>query len=346
VAHTLEQFRAKFLFFVGHITRMDSLFEASFSPLSSSGESETHHLCPDSDCSRPVLLLRGGASCSPMLPVNAFPGRKPHQRLLMSMLRLTSTVADLCLLIVFACCLWLSVLGTAAQASPLASAASAGATWSTSAARPSRLYCPTCEDIYALPQGGAVKQYKGLACPLDGFELVLFSLSGAVSSKPQHATNLQHCCMPNQLHSRPADGAQLIKLFPLAASGPVTPCCCLTRQDGTDVPVVPVVLQLPPFEGIASLQLPGGVPPGWVCPAPPACTPPASTPPHSRECWPVLSPGRGCCAWTRYQHQSGDWTAAGQALGLGQLVSPDVSVARRRVSPSFVCFAVYGMAPI
>jgi DNA topoisomerase-3 len=38
VAHTLEQFRAKFSFFVGHITRMDALFEASFSPLSSSGE--------------------------------------------------------------------------------------------------------------------------------------------------------------------------------------------------------------------------------------------------------------------------------------------------------------------
>jgi hypothetical protein len=29
-------------------------------------------------------------------------------------------------------------------------------------------------------QGGAVKQYKGLECPLDGFELVLFSLSGTV----------------------------------------------------------------------------------------------------------------------------------------------------------------------
>ena len=27
-------------------------------------------------------------------------------------------------------------------------------------------------------QGGAIKLYKGLACPLDGFELVLFSLSG------------------------------------------------------------------------------------------------------------------------------------------------------------------------
>jgi DNA topoisomerase-3 len=49
------------------------------------------------------------------------------------------------------------------------------------AARPSRLYCPVCEDVYALPQGGAVKQYKGLECPLDGFELVLFSLSGSVS---------------------------------------------------------------------------------------------------------------------------------------------------------------------
>lgn len=37
VAHTLEQFKAKFMFFVGHVTRMDALFEASFSPLASSG---------------------------------------------------------------------------------------------------------------------------------------------------------------------------------------------------------------------------------------------------------------------------------------------------------------------
>ena len=27
-------------------------------------------------------------------------------------------------------------------------------------ARPSRLYCSTCEDIYNLPQGGAIKLYK------------------------------------------------------------------------------------------------------------------------------------------------------------------------------------------
>ena len=37
VEHTLQQFLQKFLFFVLHISRMDSLFEASFSPLSASG---------------------------------------------------------------------------------------------------------------------------------------------------------------------------------------------------------------------------------------------------------------------------------------------------------------------
>ena len=38
VLHTLAQFAHKFRFFVSHIARMDALFEASFSPLSSSGE--------------------------------------------------------------------------------------------------------------------------------------------------------------------------------------------------------------------------------------------------------------------------------------------------------------------
>lgn len=99
VRHTLEQFRQKFMFFVGYIARMDVLFEASFSPLSSSGK-------PISKCGK--------------------------------------------------CRRYMKYI----------------------AARPSRLYCPACEEIYALPQGGAVKQYKGLECPLDGFELVLFSLSG------------------------------------------------------------------------------------------------------------------------------------------------------------------------
>lgn len=44
------------------------------------------------------------------------------------------------------------------------------------ASRPSRLYCQTCEELLDVPQGGQVKLYKGLVCPLDGFELLLFSL--------------------------------------------------------------------------------------------------------------------------------------------------------------------------
>ncbi|KXZ51646.1 hypothetical protein GPECTOR_11g100 [Gonium pectorale] len=99
VAHTVEQFRAKFLFFVGHITRMDSLFEASFSPLASSGK-------PLSKCGK--------------------------------------------------CRRYMKYIS----------------------ARPQRLYCNTCEEVLALPQGGTIKLYKSLVCPLDGYELLLFSLSG------------------------------------------------------------------------------------------------------------------------------------------------------------------------
>lgn len=57
----------------------------------------------------------------------------------------------------------------------------------------------TCA-AHMLAQGGAVKQYKGLECPLDGFELVLFSLSGqvracCVSALPSSAVRVgnAHC---------------------------------------------------------------------------------------------------------------------------------------------------------
>ncbi len=43
VAHTLQQFRQKFLFFVAKVARMDALFEASFPPLASSGEDILSH---------------------------------------------------------------------------------------------------------------------------------------------------------------------------------------------------------------------------------------------------------------------------------------------------------------
>ncbi|PRW60157.1 DNA topoisomerase 3-beta isoform X1 [Chlorella sorokiniana] len=100
VAHCLHEFKAKFAFFVAHIQRMDTLFEASFSPLASSGKV----LSQCGKCRRYMKLI---------------------------------------------------------------------------ASRPSRLYCPTCEDVYNMPQGGSIKLYKELACPLDGFQLLLFSLGGA-----------------------------------------------------------------------------------------------------------------------------------------------------------------------
>ncbi|CAG9467801.1 unnamed protein product [Pedinophyceae sp. YPF-701] len=100
VQHALDQFRQKFLYFVSKIQKMDALFEASFSPLASSGK-------PLSRCGKCLRYMR-----------------------------------------------YMS-------------------------ARPARLHCATCEDIYHVPQGGAVKLYKGLTCPLDGFELVIFRLGGA-----------------------------------------------------------------------------------------------------------------------------------------------------------------------
>eukprot|EP00884_Botryococcus_braunii_P010708 jgi/Botrbrau1/19639/Bobra.0003s0009.1 len=44
--------------------------------------------------------------------------------------------------------------------------------------RPTRLYCPTCEEVLDLPQGGTIKLYQELECPLDGYQLVLYSLAG------------------------------------------------------------------------------------------------------------------------------------------------------------------------
>ncbi|XP_010247445.1 PREDICTED: DNA topoisomerase 3-beta isoform X1 [Nelumbo nucifera] len=44
--------------------------------------------------------------------------------------------------------------------------------------QPSRLYCGTCEEVYYLPQKGTIKLYKELVCPLDNFELLIFSMAG------------------------------------------------------------------------------------------------------------------------------------------------------------------------
>lgn len=46
--------------------------------------------------------------------------------------------------------------------------------------KPQRLFCPTCNETYTLPQRGTIKLYKEIKCPLDDFELVLFSLGNSV----------------------------------------------------------------------------------------------------------------------------------------------------------------------
>lgn len=43
------------------------------------------------------------------------------------------------------------------------------------AMKPCRLYCQTCDETYSLPQNGTIKLYMEKTCPLDEFELVMFS---------------------------------------------------------------------------------------------------------------------------------------------------------------------------
>lgn len=49
-------------------------------------------------------------------------------------------------------------------------------------ARPVRLFCATCNETFAVPQGGNIKLYQELKCPLDEFELLLWTRQGAFKS--------------------------------------------------------------------------------------------------------------------------------------------------------------------
>uniref|UniRef100_A0A8C8XC07 DNA topoisomerase n=1 Tax=Panthera leo TaxID=9689 RepID=A0A8C8XC07_PANLE len=51
-------------------------------------------------------------------------------------------------------------------------------------AKPSRLHCSHCDETYTLPQNGTIKLYKELRCPLDDFELVLWSSGSRGKSYP------------------------------------------------------------------------------------------------------------------------------------------------------------------
>jgi DNA topoisomerase-3 len=45
--------------------------------------------------------------------------------------------------------------------------------------KPVRLYCMTCDETYALPQNGNIRSYQEFRCPLDDFELVMFTTGGS-----------------------------------------------------------------------------------------------------------------------------------------------------------------------
>lgn len=45
-------------------------------------------------------------------------------------------------------------------------------------AKPSRLHCAHCNETYSLPQNGTIKLFQELKCPLDDFELVVWSTGG------------------------------------------------------------------------------------------------------------------------------------------------------------------------
>lgn len=47
--------------------------------------------------------------------------------------------------------------------------------------KPVRMHCETCEMTYQLPQHGSIRLYKGITCPLDDFELVLYSVASGKS---------------------------------------------------------------------------------------------------------------------------------------------------------------------
>lgn len=113
-----------------------------------------------------------------------------------------------------------------------------------------------CVRLHALlTQGGAVKQYKGLECPLDGFELVLFSLSGAVGGAWPHTQLwliMSNCFQDTQ----PWSVCSLCVVQTECSMWPKhgSLLCCIT-QDGKTYPLCPLCYNYPPFEGVAKVRM-------------------------------------------------------------------------------------------
>ena len=58
---------------------------------------------------------------------------------------------------------------------------------------PSRIHCPTCNVTYKLPQNGTIKNYMSKTCPLDGFELVVFSLGNSAQAQGKSFPLCPYC---------------------------------------------------------------------------------------------------------------------------------------------------------
>lgn len=64
-------------------------------------------------------------------------------------------------------------------------------------AKPSRLHCSTCNETFNVPQNGNIKLYKELKCPLDDFELVLWTTGGKGKAYPLCPYCLNHPPFPD-----------------------------------------------------------------------------------------------------------------------------------------------------
>ncbi|GFE55582.1 DNA topoisomerase III beta [Babesia ovis] len=94
---------------------------------------------------------------------------------------------------------------------------------------PVRLFCKKCSHEYHLPSGGTIRQYKGLKCPLDNFELLQFqSRTRAFSLCPM-------CYNDPPFESFGKKGMSCIDCaHPTCSNGPdaITLTCCPEDCDG------------------------------------------------------------------------------------------------------------------
>ena len=69
--------------------------------------------------------------------------------------------------------------------------------------KPMRLHCPTCNVTYKLPQNGHIKLYQEIKCPLDNFELVMWT-TGAKGKV---------CVVLLYIKNRPMEKYHIIRFF-------------------------------------------------------------------------------------------------------------------------------------